>query len=95
MPAHIITSEDLMIFKEELLDALKEALQQPQSQQKRWLRSVEVRKMLSISPGTLQNLRINGTLPFSKVGGVIYYPLEGILRVLEENLVNHQNPSQP
>ena len=95
MPAHIITSEDLMIFKEELLDALQEVLQQPQSQQKRWLRSIEVREMLSISPGTLQNLRINGTLPFSKVGGVIYYPLEGILRVLEENLVNHQNPNQP
>ena len=91
MPAHIITSEDLMIFKEELLNALKEVLQQPQTQQKRWLRSVEVREMLSISPGTLQNLRINGTLPFSKVGGVIYYPLEGILRVLEENLTNH-NP---
>ena len=97
MPAHIITSEDLMIFKEELIDALKEVLQQPQPQQKRWLRSVEVREMLSISPGTLQNLRINGTLPFSKVGGVIYYPLEGILRVLEENLTNHNpvNSNQP
>ena len=99
MPAHIITSEDLMIFKEELLEELKTILQQSDQHQpkKRWLRSAEVRKMLSISPGTLQNLRINGTLPFSKVGGVIYYPLEGILRVLEENLTNDNpvNSNQP
>jgi hypothetical protein len=90
MPAHIVTTEDLIVFKQELLDELKEVLTQHSSQKqpKRWLRSSEVRKMLGISPGTLQNLRINGTLPFSKIGGVIYYPYEGINQVLIENLVN-------
>jgi hypothetical protein len=91
MPAHIVTTEDLVVFKQELLDELKAVLTQDVPQPKRWLRSPEVRKMLDISPGTLQNLRINGTLPFSKIGGVIYYPHEGIVRVLEENLVNQNS----
>jgi hypothetical protein len=40
-----------------------------QGQSKQWLKSVDVRKMLNISPGTLQNLRINGTLRYTKIGG--------------------------
>ena len=94
MPAQIVTTEDLLVFKQELLEELKEVLSQTTPSSKRWLRSPEVRKLLNISPGTLQNLRINGTLPFSKVGGVIYYPSEGITRVLEDNLVNATNSSQ-
>jgi hypothetical protein len=40
---------------------------------KRWLKSYEVRKMLGISPGTLQTLRNNGKIPFTKMGGLTYY----------------------
>ena len=91
MPAQIVTTDDLLSFKQELLDELKEVFSQNTTQTKQWLRSSEVRKMLAISPGTLQNLRINGTLPYSKVGGVIYYPYDGIMKVMEENLINaHQ-----
>ena len=93
MPAHIVTTEDLIDFKRELLEDIKAIVNESPSEAKRWLRSPEVRQLLDISPGTLQNLRINGTLPFSKVGGVLYYPYEGIMRVLQENLVNH--PNQP
>jgi hypothetical protein len=92
MPAHIVTTEDLLHFKQELLEELKTVLSQSAHQPKKWLRSPEVRKILAISPGTLQNLRINGTLPYSKVGGVIYYPYDGIIRVIEANLVNDQQP---
>lgn len=91
MPAHIVTTDDLLLFKKELVEELKTVFSQSTHEPKKWLRSPEVRKMLAISPGTLQNLRINGTLPYSKVGGVIYYPYEGIMKVIEENLVNaHQ-----
>ncbi|EHQ25081.1 helix-turn-helix domain-containing protein [Mucilaginibacter paludis] len=48
-------------------------------------KSCEVRKMLNISPGTLQNLRINGTLRFTKIGSIMYYKLEDINKVLEGN----------
>ena len=59
---------------------------QPQSQQiKQWLKSNEVRKLLNISPGTLQNLRINGTLTFTKIGGIMYYNYSDIEKVLNGN----------
>jgi len=54
------------------------------------LRSPEVREMLDISPGTLQNLRINGTLPYTKIGGVIYYAYEDIVKVLQANRVHNK-----
>ena len=79
----LITSEDLREFKSELLTEIKQLMQPGQGQSKKWLKSVEVRKLLGISPGTLQNLRINGTLRFSKVGSIMYYRLEDINKILE------------
>jgi Helix-turn-helix domain len=81
----LITKEDLKQFKGELLTEIKAILQPGQGQSKKWLKSNEVRKMLNISPGTLQNLRINGTLSYSKVGSIMYYKLEDINKVLEGN----------
>ncbi len=86
MPANIVTTEDLHVFKQELLTKLREfvsTLQPP-----KWLKSPQVRKLLGVSPGSLQNLRVNGTLPYTKIGGVIYYAYEDILRVMEENKRN-------
>jgi hypothetical protein len=91
MAANIITTEDLMDFKLELLSSIKEMLSSQSGVQiKKWLRSQEVRELLSISPGTLQNLRINGTLPYTKVGGVIYYDYEEIIKVLEQNKIHNK-----
>ena len=74
MLAEVITIDDLRQFKAELLDDLRNLLTEHNApQQKKWLKSAEVRKLLNISPGTLQNLRVNGTLSFTKIGGVIYY----------------------
>jgi hypothetical protein len=42
--------------------------------------------MLKISAGTLNNFRVNGTLPFSKIGGIIYYDSAAIHKVLANNL---------
>ncbi|WP_418498484.1 helix-turn-helix domain-containing protein [Flagellimonas sp.] len=91
MGATIITSEDLMEFKLELLEDIK-ALLKDQSGQlgKKWLKSNEVRDLLGISPGTLQNLRINGTLPYTKIGGVLYYEYHEIMEVLEQNKVHNR-----
>ena len=90
MATTILTIEDLQDFKKELLQELKSLFPNSQSaQNKKWLKSKEVRKMLSISPGTLQNLRINGTIPYSKMGGVIYYDNDEILRILQKNTINN------
>ena len=89
MAATIITTEDLYDFKLELLQELKKLLQDKKTvTNKKYLKSAEVMEMLKISPGTLQNLRINNTLPFTKIGGIILYEYSEILRILQENKVN-------
>lgn len=91
MPTTIITSDDLREFKIELLDDIKKLLNNQSGQPtKKWLKSPEVRELLGISPGTLQNLRINGTLPYTKVGGVLYYDYQEIMQVLEKNRIHNK-----
>ena len=83
MQVEFISKEDLKVFKGELLQEIKQLMQPGQGQSKKWLKSNEVRKLLNISPGTLQNLRINGTLRYTKIGGMMYYKLEEIYQILE------------
>ena len=86
MATEIITKEDLWEFKAELLQDLKRVLKEQSGQpSKKWLKSYEVRKLLGISPGTLQNLRINGTLPYTKIGGVLYYDYDDIQKMFQKN----------
>ena len=85
MNVELITKDDLKEFKSDLLTEIKAIMQPGPGQSKKWLKSVEVRRLLNISPGTLQNLRINGTLRFSKVGSIMYYKLEDINKILEGN----------
>ncbi|HUH28915.1 helix-turn-helix domain-containing protein [Gelidibacter sp.] len=90
MPVNIITTDDLREFKMELLDAIKNLLaNQSKGKLKRYLKSSEVMDLLQISPGTLQTLRINGTLPYTKIGGIIFYDAEEIQQVLSANRVQH------
>lgn len=92
MPTSIITTDDLREFKMELLDDIKTILcKQTSGTLKKYLKSSEVMEMLQISPGTLQNLRINGTLPYSKMGGIIYYDSEDIQKVMNDSRVHHSN----
>lgn len=86
MPANVITPEDLQIFKKELLEDIRKLLMQKETHElKRWLRGTEVRKLLSISTGTLYTLRQNGSLPFTRIGQINYYDYDDIKRILEDN----------
>ena len=85
MAIEIITKEDLQTFRFQLLDDLKNIIHTKPHKQKQWLKSSEVRKLLKISPGTLQNLRINGTLSYTKIGSIIYYNNDDIEAVLDGN----------
>tara|TARA_Y100000815_G_scaffold239315_1_gene234143 strand:- start:27 stop:266 length:240 start_codon:yes stop_codon:yes gene_type:complete len=74
----------------ELLDDIKQLLnRQASGKLKKYIKSSEVMDLLQVSPGTLQNLRINGTLPHTKVGGIIYYDTEEIQKVMDANRVHH------
>ncbi|WP_316822041.1 helix-turn-helix domain-containing protein [Pedobacter gandavensis] len=84
MKIDIITIEDLQQFKTDLMQEIKGVLQDKNlNQNKEWLRSSEVKAMLKISGGTLQNLRINNTLTFRKIGGTMYYDKLLIDKMLE------------
>ncbi len=84
MAVNIITKEDLQEFKTELLEEIKTLLQYRTTEQKLWLRSSEVKQLLKISSGTLQNLRVNGNLRYSKVGGTLYYNYQDIEKMLNQ-----------
>ncbi|SHG53455.1 helix-turn-helix domain-containing protein [Winogradskyella jejuensis] len=91
MPTSIITTDDLIDFKMDLLNEIKKLLQKhSNSGLKKYLKSSEVMDLLQISPGTLQNLRINGTLPYTKMGGIIYYEADEIQKVMTANRVQHK-----
>lgn len=87
MNLDLLTREDIQTLKHELLEEIRQMLQ-PQTQKKEWLKSADVLNLLSCSPGTLQNLRINGTLPFTKMGGTLYYSLDDVMSVLHSNKRN-------
>ena len=88
MAIEVITREDLNEFRTLLLSDLNAMFNSKPQQQKQWLKSSEVRKLLNISPGTLQNLRINGTLTYTKIGGIMYYDNSDIEKLLNGNKVN-------
>jgi len=86
MNIDIITKDDLEKFKFDLLNEIKVLLKHSGTTNhiaKEWLKSNEVRKLLGISPGTLQNLRVNGTLPFTKIGSIIYYRYDDIRKLMQ------------
>lgn len=85
MELDIVTKQDLLQVKTELINALNEALSQVNTKSKKWLRSAEVQEMLGISSSALQNLRISGSLPYTKLSGIYYYDYNDISEILEKN----------
>jgi len=87
MQVEIITKEDLEMFRIQLLRDISELLKPAQAEpQKEWLKSSEVRKILRVSAGTLQNLRVTGKLKPSKINGTYYYRSKEITNLLEKGV---------
>jgi len=82
MQVEFITKQDLETFKSEITDIITSSNQETKT--KKWLRSKEVLKMLGISTGTLQNMRIHGHIPFTKLGGTLFYDYDLIINILNE-----------
>ena len=83
MATEIITKDDLDEFREKLLNDIRAITGNPDEGKRKLLKSYQVKNMLKISPGTLQNLRVNGTLTFTKIGGIIYYKYEDIMKIFD------------
>lgn len=81
----LITVGDLETFKTDLLTEIAGIVKTNSGQAaKRWLKATEVRKLLGLSPNTLKNLRLNGTLPCTQLGGVFYFDYQDLQKVFEE-----------
>lgn len=83
----MVTKRDLLNFGNLLLQEIKNSTTKSKTSEalpKPWLKSAEVREILKISPGTLQNLRFNGTLKYKRIGGINYYNYEDIVKMLEK-----------
>ena len=79
-----ITKNDLLELKREIISEVSNLLTGT-NENKKWLKSADVRKMLSISPGTLQNLRVSRVLPFTKIGGTVFYDYNDVMKVMQKN----------
>lgn len=77
-----ITREDLRQFGMQLVGTIQKILEgnanSPKDKEREWLKARQVRKMLDISAGSLQNLRITGKIRFKKVLGSYYYNNEDL-----------------
>jgi hypothetical protein len=86
----LITLDDLDVFKQELLVEFKRLLKEHAGKpSKQWLKTEEVKKMLNVSTNTLQTLRVNGTLPYTRIGGVIYYDADDIQQMFLSRKFQH------
>ena len=83
MSVEVITKEDLQAFRLQLIGDIKQLLGEKTEIAKEWLKGPEVKKLLKVSHGTLQNLRIAGKLCYSKIGGTYYYRYRDIMKMLE------------
>jgi hypothetical protein len=55
-----------------------------------WIDGQDVMQILHISPRTLQTLRSNSILPYSRIGSKIYYLRRDILKILSDNYTMHK-----
>jgi excisionase family DNA binding protein len=83
MKMDIITREDLEQFKTELFHELRQFFLREKPEEMKWLKSYQVRELLGVSRGTLQNLRQNGSLKATKIGGLMFYSYEDIMKMMK------------
>jgi len=82
MSLEVITKDDLEVFRQSLLKDIRDLLNNNKPENKEWLRCADVRKLLKVSTGTIQNLRVTGKLQSRKVGGIHFYKLTDIENML-------------
>jgi len=83
MNIELLTKRDLNELRQFLISDLKLLLKT--NNQTEWIRSVEAQELLNCSSSTLQNLRVNNILPYTKLGGTLYYDKGEIEEILKRN----------
>lgn len=86
MEIELITLADLENLKREIVGEIRSLLNSKteMNRDQKWVKSKDVQKLLQISAGTLQNLRNRKMIPFTKLGGVIFYNREDLKKIFED-----------
>lgn len=83
----IVSKQDLELFRVRIISDIERllaaSLDRP-IEEFDWLRSKSIRKMMDISPATLQNLRITGKIRYKKVMGSYYYNKTDLQKLFED-----------
>lgn len=85
MSIEIVTKEDFENFKFELIKNIQNLFNTKPT--KKWLKTFEVMELLGLSEVKLQMLRDKRIIPFSKLGGICYYNIDDIDKVLKDGIV--------
>lgn len=85
----VVTQEDLRQFSLLLLDKIETLLQESafiktEEIHPEWVKTKSVRRLLDISAGSVQNLRITGKVRFKKVLGSYYYNKEDLQKLFND-----------
>lgn len=81
------SKQDLEIFRLRIISDIERLLKTTSNQPKEefdWLRSKAIRKMMDISPATLQNLRITSKIRYKKIMGSYYYSRTDLQKLFED-----------
>ncbi|TXB66144.1 helix-turn-helix domain-containing protein [Vicingus serpentipes] len=89
-PNQLVTKEDINNLEIRLISMMENITTNSpiDLEQETYLRSKEIRKLLSISDNTLRAMREKGEIPYSFIGSIYYYPKIKILETLEINTIN-------
>jgi predicted DNA-binding transcriptional regulator AlpA len=89
-PRELPSEDELQTLVHKLGEALKSPSVGSHDGSTNWLTNEEAMEFLDVSRSTLKRYRLDGKLPYSKIGQKIYYRLEDIREMLEENLRNRR-----
>ena len=85
--SELVTKQDLTFLEERIVTKLSSVLQKDSKLQKNLIRTKELKQMTGLSDSGLQNLRVNGVLPYYKVQGALFYDLDEVMQVFEQHKV--------
>lgn len=85
-----VTKDDLRQFGLLLINDIRNIIEKAEISENdtidpEWLKSRVVRKLMDMSPGSLQNLRVTGKVRFKKVLGSYYYNKEDLSNLFSED----------
>ena len=81
-----VTKDDLRQFSLMIIDEIRKLKPEiKKDDDVEWLKSRAAKKLLSMSAGSLQNLRIAGQVRFKKVLGSYYYNKADLMKLFTNN----------